>query len=93
MPRGSTRIRHYGLLANRKKAENLAACRAALGVIAAPVPPPSRSPVERLLDITRIDALKCPACAPGRMRRCRSLVAPLNINYHVPPLATCLNTS
>ena len=57
LPRGFVKVRHYGLLANRGRAANLAACRRQLvasGVRAVPpVEPPAGPPV-------------CPACGSGR---------------------------
>lgn len=41
LPNGFQRIRHYGLLGNRHRAENLARCRALLGV---PAPVPQSQP-------------------------------------------------
>ena len=73
LPPGFTRIRHYGLLASRNKAENLAACRIALGTEPPPPLPKASSPTERLLELTGIDVLKCRVCAAGRMHRRHSL--------------------
>lgn len=94
LPRGFTRIRHYGLLASRKKAESLAACRAALG--AAPPATPAKihgGAVERLLALTGIDVLKCPKCATGRMKRCGSSPVAVAHGIAVLPPATVLNSS
>ncbi len=74
VPRGFMRVRHYGVLANRHRADRLARCRAALGVDA---PPPTSvttlTPAERILQLTGIDILRCPVCGEGPMRRTERL--------------------
>lgn len=66
LPRGFQRIRHYGLLANRHKAERLEQARAALNQ-----PPPE--PVEKesvaafALRVLRVDIALCPVCHTGRL--------------------------
>ncbi len=66
LPKGFQRIRHYGLLANRFKAVNLAKARAALA--AAPVAPVA---VESVADfawrVLGVDIHRCPACGVGRL--------------------------
>jgi hypothetical protein len=60
LPRGFTRLRHYGLLANRKRSTKLAACRLQLG---APMPAsttPCVAPFELPEEL-------CPACHTGRL--------------------------
>jgi hypothetical protein len=52
LPRGFVRVRHYGLLANRGRAEKLAVCRT---LLAAPVVQPASSAA----------AAKEPRCCPG----------------------------
>lgn len=89
LPRGFTRIRHYGLLASRSKAENLVACRAALD--APPPPSPAaapKDPVERLLALTGIDVLKCKSCAAGRMHRVHKLPDPAAALAWAPVVAS-----
>jgi len=67
LPKGFQRNRHYGLLANRHKAECLASARAALGL---PVPEPRVK--ESVEDFARrvlgVDIQRCPICHEGRMR-------------------------
>ncbi|HET7886311.1 MAG TPA: IS91 family transposase [Bradyrhizobium sp.] len=58
LPDGFHRIRHYGFLANRGRAEKLAQCRALLAVTAA-VAPQHRQESERPPDLA---ADLCPAC-------------------------------
>ena len=62
LPDRFTRIRHYGLLANRGKMQRLARCRQLLGVrpVAAQQDPP-RSSADWLL-LWGIDSTRCPCC-------------------------------
>lgn len=64
LPRGFTRLRHYGLLGNRKRATKLAACRLQLG---ATMP----APVATTADVVPFEAVdeRCPACHRGRLVR------------------------
>jgi len=68
-PKGFTRIRHYGLLANRFRARNIKRCRDLLG---APEPEPierydEMDWAERYLALTGHDPLLCPVCKKGRL--------------------------
>jgi hypothetical protein len=67
LPKGFQRIRHYGLLANRHKAERLARARAALGL-----PPAEPAVKESVEDFARrvlgVDIRRCPVCHEGRMQ-------------------------
>jgi hypothetical protein len=71
LPSRYVRIRHFGLLANRKRKDNIAACRKMID---------SGKPVtkenarietwqEQLLRICGIDVTLCPVCQKGRMCR------------------------
>jgi hypothetical protein len=62
LPRGFPRIRHYGLLANRRRAVRLATCRLQL---AAPMPAPATPGVTP----AAIASDRCPACKSGRLLR------------------------
>lgn len=68
LPDGFQRIRYYGLLGNRHRAEKLAHCRQLLGIPAsAPAPvaaPDYRDHVEAL---TGISLRMCPVCHAGQM--------------------------
>jgi hypothetical protein len=69
VPRGFMRVRHYGLLANRNRADRLARCRDLLGSD----PPPDEQPADqptavRILHLTGVDILRCPVCGEGPMR-------------------------
>ena len=78
LPSGLQRIRHYGLLGNRHRAENLTRCRQLLGM---PSPPPAGS--EEPLDyrtffekLTGRSLLECPQCHVGHMVEIRTLPRP-----------------
>jgi hypothetical protein len=60
VPSGFMRIRHFGFLANRMRAENLAACRRLLAV-------PSPSPLDPPAPIDATAHACCPSCGAGRM--------------------------
>jgi len=67
LPKGFTRIRHYGLIANRGKHERLARAREALA-LPRPVPLPAESVEQFMLRVTGLDIHRCPVCGEGRMR-------------------------
>jgi hypothetical protein len=67
-------IRHYGLLGNRHRAENLARCRELLGVVA-PTIEPQPDYRERYRQLTGEDPLRCPQCRIGQMLRIAVLPA------------------
>lgn len=68
VPRGFRRVRHYGLLANCRRAKCLARCRELLAT-APPSPPPPAEPlaasVRRLMNI---DIARCPQCGQSGMQ-------------------------
>lgn len=68
LPSGFQRIRHYGLLANRSKQDNLARCRELLGV-AASEPPRKRSLAEWVLLLVGVDVQRCPRCGAEGLQR------------------------
>jgi len=74
LPDGFQRIRHYGLLGNRHRAENLARCRELLGV-SAPTTETQRDYRERYRQLTGQDPLRCPQCQIGMMLRIAVLPA------------------
>jgi len=67
VPDGFVRIRHFGLLANRRRAAALAQCRA---LLAQPAPPPAPPESARalMLRLTGIDIERCPVCQQGVLR-------------------------
>jgi hypothetical protein len=68
LPSGFQRIRHYGLLANRSKQDNLARCRQLLGVAAAE-PPRKKTLAEWVLLLLGIDVQRCPRCGQAELQR------------------------
>lgn len=64
VPDGFVRIRHFGLLANRRRAAALGQCRALLTQPPLPVAPPE-SVRDLMLRITGIDIARCPVCQHG----------------------------
>ena len=59
VPSGFMRVRHFGLLANRGRAANLANCRRLLAVPLSPAIPPATDAAPQ--------AACCPACGRGRL--------------------------
>lgn len=68
LPNSFQRIRHYGLLGNRHRAENLARCRELLAM-PVPIPEPRRDYRERLQQLGGNDPWLCPQCKSGTMVR------------------------
>lgn len=78
LPEGFVRIRYYGLLANRHRAENLARCREFLGGsppsgLAAAEPSVREDWPSRLARLIGKDPTICPACGQGHLRRVEEL--------------------
>ncbi len=71
LPARFVRIRHFGLLANRNRKDNISLCRKILGgdktVAKEKVRPETWQ--EQLLRICGIDVLACPVCQKGKMSR------------------------
>jgi predicted Zn-ribbon and HTH transcriptional regulator len=62
LPSGFVRIRHYGFLANRCKAQALPRCRQALGQGAQPPEPAPTTVAQWMLQYMGIDLTRCPQC-------------------------------
>ena len=77
LPKGFLRIRHYGLLANRRKGELLKRCRTLLGIVQPELPAP-KTTAEWILQILGIDVNCCPQCGKQTLQR-----------TEVPPVRTC----
>ena len=75
VPAGFQRIRHFGLLANRRRTPALSRCRELLHAPAAPQPPPRETVVETLRRLTGRDLTQCLVCHEGTLR-VLSLLAP-----------------
>jgi len=69
LPSHYVRIRHFGLLANRKRKATLALCRQILGEKKTATQPNTRKETwqEQLFRICGIDVTLCPVCQKGRM--------------------------
>jgi hypothetical protein len=72
LPPGLQRIRYYGLLGNRHRAESLARCRALLNMPSCTTPPregePARDYRSRYEALTGKSLHQCPACLEGCLR-------------------------
>ena len=73
LPKGFSKVRYFGLLANRDKGKRLALCLKALGK---PVQPHLvlSNWQERLYQLTGIDPSRCPCCEQGKMHTIALLV-------------------
>ena len=70
LPSGFQRIRYYGLLGNRHRAEKLAQCRALLGMTSPSAPAVAGDTVDyrdRLEALTGVSLRVCPLCHEGQM--------------------------
>jgi len=69
LPARYVRIRHFGLLANRKRKDNIAACRKMIDSSKPVTKENARIETwqEQLLRICGIDVTTCPVCQKGRM--------------------------
>jgi hypothetical protein len=85
LPERYVRIRHFGLLANRNRKDNISACRESLGTgqTVAKENIKRETWQEQLLRICGIDVTICPICQKGRMFRV-ALLHPLRCNS--PPV-------
>ncbi len=84
LPDRFVKIRHYGLLANRSRKDNIALCRELLG--SNKIETRKDEPVtwqEHLLEISGVDLTKCPLCTKGKMLRLQ-ILKPLRCNG--PPI-------
>ena len=68
LPIGFMRIRHFGFLSNRQKAENIKKIRAFLGQSAELDKDTEKSIEEMMFKLTGIDITLCPCCKKGKMR-------------------------
>jgi len=83
LPSGFVRIRHYGILANRHRHQNLALCRALLGV-GSTAEPDSPEQVEVPESPTMVTPTRaCPICGAGRMILIMEL-PPLPLRLRLP---------
>lgn len=80
LPAGFVRIRHYGLLANRCKADALPLCRRALGQVEPPPAPEPKSVAQWMQQWTGMDITRCPVCGHQPLER-----HPLPVTLGAPP--------
>ena len=66
LPRGFMRIRHYGVLGNRCRTAQLAACRTLLGQ-PEPIPQPPEPLAVLMHRLTGKDIDRCPQCHKGHL--------------------------
>ncbi|MBI2215789.1 MAG: transposase [Candidatus Rokubacteria bacterium] len=66
---GFVRIRHFGLLAHRRRTANLTQCRSLLAQPPAPPRLPPESVRAVMLRVTGVDIDRCPVCHRGVLRR------------------------
>ncbi len=69
LPRGFVRIRHYGILSNPRRKQNLAICRLLLDAKQdlVPEPVPTENWMQRYESLTGESVTLCPVCHRGRM--------------------------
>jgi hypothetical protein len=81
LPPRYVRIRHFGLLANRNRKDNIASCREFLGTGKTVTKEKARQETwqEQLHRICGIDVTRCPICQKGRMSRI-ALLLPYRCN-------------
>jgi len=73
VPDGFVRIRHFGLLANRRRTAHLIQCRTLLAQPPAPPRDPPESVRAVMLRVTGLDIDRCPVCHRGVLRRLQHL--------------------
>lgn len=73
LPDSFVRVRHYGILANRTKKEELGCCRRLLADGGQPPAPVNKSSKELMEEVAGVDLGVCPECKVGRMVIIREL--------------------
>ncbi|MCP5066038.1 MAG: IS91 family transposase [bacterium] len=77
LPRNFFRIRYFGLLGNRYRAENLERARTLLNAEPPePIAPEGETRQEMLERLTGVDPTQCPKCSQGRLKHSRELPRP-----------------
>jgi hypothetical protein len=80
LPSGLQRIRHFGLLGNRHRAQNLTLCRTLLAVPAPPVTPDEPLDYRAFYQkLTGRSLLECPNCHGGHMVEIATLPRPTRL--------------
>jgi hypothetical protein len=80
LPRGFQRLRQFGLLANRRRHQQLARCRQLLGAAAEPTEPLPVDYKSLYQTVTGESLESCPACRTGNMK----FAAPLGLLTAAP---------
>jgi hypothetical protein len=81
LPKGFTRIRHYGYLANRCRRAKLDLCRRLLGIC----PPDTMTEPTAAATSSCDEILPCPSCRAGRMRFVALVQTQLALATYAPP--------
>lgn len=77
LPQGFHRIRHYGLLSNRRRSGDLAACRKLLGApLLYETPLKERDAKTTCKRVTGVDLDRCQVCGTGQMRVVQVICVP-----------------
>lgn len=85
LPPSFMRIRHFGFLANRSKAHDLARCRELLGLAPGLPEEKTLTTQEHLRELTGKDPTQCPACKVGVLKIVREFPRlPLDAWPHFP---------
>jgi len=86
LPKGFQRVRQYGFLSNRSRAEKLARCRQLLGARREQAAPAAAvgDYLSQYEAVTGASLIQCPVCQRGRMRRTEEL-APVCVSAPRPP--------
>jgi hypothetical protein len=82
LPRGFQRIRQFGLLANRRRGEQLARCRQLLGAANTVGQTPPADYKSLYETVTGESLQHCPACRTGNMKFAAYLAS--LVNYDAP---------
>lgn len=82
LPRGFQRIRQFGLLANRRRHEQLARCRELLGTTAQAIEPLPRDYKSLYETVTGESLQHCPACRTGNMKFAAPIVSLVSFGAH-----------
>lgn len=84
LPRGFQRLRHYGFLSNRGRAEKLARCRVLLGMGRSESQPAAQDEQEQCGAVTGASREQCSVCGGGPMRRIAVLPAAAGVASGAP---------
>lgn len=74
LPKGYTRIRHFGFLSNRNKSKNIAICRKLLGQSPKTKIKENQSLEQKMLHLMGIDITECPKCKKGKLKFLKDII-------------------